>query len=117
MLISPAGFMSVASISVISCASRPVRAARLLLRAVVTGRPLKPCRRVEVKARRIPTPPGAIHVENQAAYGVVMPSPETTSSTRRFSCRPAFVSLAAMGFSFPNPLEVMASAETPWLTR
>ncbi len=47
----------------------------------------------------------------------VIPAPETTSSTRRFSCRPAAVALSAIGFSLPNPLEEMELSETPWLTR
>ncbi len=47
----------------------------------------------------------------------VMPSPETTSSTRRFTCRPAPVALSAMGCSGPWPTELMASGGTPWLTR
>src|SRR4051794_20305978 len=42
-----------------------------------------------------------------------MISPETTSSTRRFFCRPAAVLLSATGTVSPNPLAVMAALSKP----
>lgn len=46
-----------------------------------------------------------------------MGSPETTSSTRRFCCRPAAVSLEATGPLLPNPIAVTDGLDTPWATR
>ena len=40
-------------------------------------------------------------------------SPDTTSSTRRFCCRPEAVSLDATGIVFPNPLAVTESSGIP----
>ena len=42
-------------------------------------------------------------------------SPDTTSSTRRFSCRPAELSLEATGSVLPKPFAVMELAGTPLL--
>jgi hypothetical protein len=44
-------------------------------------------------------------------------SPEITSSTRRFSCRPAEVSLEATGCVFPKPLVVTELTGIPCWTR
>ncbi len=43
--------------------------------------------------------------------------PETTSSTRRFCCRPDAVSFEAMGLLGPNPCVVIVDEFTPWLPR
>ena len=44
-----------------------------------------------------------------------MTSPETTSSTRRFCCRPAAVPLDATGLSLPNPTAVIFPTCNPCL--
>ena len=44
-------------------------------------------------------------------------SPDTTSSTRRFSCRPAELSFEATGNVLPNPVAVIDAIETPCCTR
>src|SRR6202040_1578977 len=44
-------------------------------------------------------------------------SPETIISTRRFSLRPAAVSLSATGSAFPKPWAATLFMETPELTR
>ena len=46
-----------------------------------------------------------------------MISPETTSSTRRFCCRPVAVSFDATGWVLPNPLAVTEASEIPALVR
>src|SRR5208282_2171853 len=49
--------------------------------------------------------------------GCTMMSPETTNSTRRFTCRPAGVSFEATGRVFPNPTAPTAFMPTPCCTR
>src|SRR5260370_26446432 len=44
-------------------------------------------------------------------------SPESTSSTRRFCCRPSGVSFDAIGSVLPNPLALIEGAEIPCWTR
>src|SRR5271157_6627635 len=44
-------------------------------------------------------------------------SPDTTSSTRRFSCRPAELSFEATGSVLPNPVAVIEFVDTPCCTR
>src|SRR6202041_1505660 len=45
--------------------------------------------------------------------GLPMASPDTTSSTLRFSCRPLALSFDATGMVFPNPLALTDPAVTP----
>src|SRR5262245_44710101 len=52
-----------------------------------------------------------------AEADALMDSPVTTSSTRRFCCRPAAVSLDATGEVSPKPLAVIEAEETPCPTR
>ena len=46
-----------------------------------------------------------------------MASPDTTSSTLRFSCRPLALSFEATGMVFPKPLALTDPAVTPCCTR
>src|ERR1019366_3569777 len=48
---------------------------------------------------------------------VPMDSPDTTSSTRRFSCRPEKFSLEATGSVLPKPVAVIEFVDTPCCTR
>jgi len=50
-------------------------------------------------------PAGANHISDHL--------PETTSSTRRFCCRPSAVSFEATGWFFPKPCAVMDAEGMP----
>lgn len=52
-----------------------------------------------------------------ALTGLPMASPDTTSSTLRFSCRPAELSFEATGEVLPKPVELTEFATTPCCTR
>jgi hypothetical protein len=52
-----------------------------------------------------------------AFTGLPMASPDTTSSTLRFSCRPAELSFEATGELLPKPVALTVVATTPCCTR
>src|SRR5689334_24781363 len=73
------------------------------------------------RANLFRTPQGRLLCDYLAAIGVPiavpMTSPEITSSTRRFCCRPPAVSLDATGCDLPKPLAVTESPAIPCCTR